>query len=85
MTAEMPEIPWFERLTDSVAHYIDETTSEVYAMRADAPHFIRVTEIDGSLFVALLTDNRAEVLDGDARMTNLPQHVVAATIEAMLR
>lgn len=79
------ETRWFELLTDAVAHYVDDTTSEVYAMRADAPHFVRVREDDTTYVVTLLTNDRAELIAGEARLTGLPDAVVGGTIESMLR
>ncbi len=77
---------WFELLDDAafVAHYIDDTTSEVYAMRADAPTFARVREDDGMVVVTLLTNDRAELIAGEARLSYLSEAVIAATIGAML-
>jgi len=78
-------IAWFELLTDSVAEYIDDATSEVYAMRAEAPRFARIREEDQTVVVTLLTNDKAELISGEARLTGLPGEVVAATIESMLR
>lgn len=76
---------WFEMLTDSVAEYVDDVTSEVYAMRADAPHFARIREDEGTYVITLLTNDRAELIAGEARLTHLSDEVVATTIESMLR
>lgn len=78
------ETRWFELLTDSVAHYVTDTSSEVYAMRADAPYFLRVTEDDGTYVLTQLTNDRAELIGGDVRLSRVPDAVVAATIEALL-
>ena len=79
------ETHWFELLTDTVAHYVDDTTSEVYAMRSDAPHFIRVREDDGTYAATLLTNDRAELIAGEAHLSHLSDETVAAIIEDMLR
>ena len=78
------DLMWFDLLVDAVAHYIDDDTSEVYAMRPNAPHFARVRTDDQTIVVTLLTNDRAELVAGEARLTHLPAPVLAATIEAML-
>ena len=78
--------PWFTLLDASraVAHYIDDATSEVFALTSHAPYFGRVREDDTSLHVYLLTNDKAELIAGSATLTGLPEQVVAATIQAML-
>ena len=75
---------WFEFLTVGVAHYIDDATSEVYALNPNAPYFVRVREDDGTFYVTQLTDDRAELIGGHATLSQLPAEVVAGTIDAML-
>jgi hypothetical protein len=76
---------WFEDLTETVAHYISDDVSEVYAMRPDARYFARVREDDGTFVVTLLTNDHAELIGGEARLIGLPETVVGEMIEAMLR
>jgi hypothetical protein len=75
---------WFESLTDTVAHYITDDVTEVYAMRPDAPYFARVREDDGLFVVTLLTNDAAELIGGEARLYDMSETVVAAMIEAAL-
>ena len=85
-TAAATETRWFEMLDDTqtVAHYITDDVSEVYALAADAPYFIRVREDDGSFYLTMLTNDRAELIGGQARLDMVPDSVVAATIAGML-
>lgn len=75
---------WFELLADTVAHYVDDATSEVYAMRADAPYFLRVREDDGTYYLTQLTNDRAELIGGTVQLSRVSDDVVAATVEALL-
>ena len=75
---------WFELLTDAVAHYVDDSTSEVYAMRADAPRFARIREDEGTTCITTLTNDKAELICGEARVSHVSQDVIAGLIEGML-
>lgn len=78
---------WFEFLEsgqDAVAHYVSDTVSEVYAMRADAPYFARVREDDGIYYVTTLTNDRAELIVSEASLSGLTERMVAAVVLTML-
>ena len=85
MTTE--HIPWHEYVTDPdgvVAEYVDDNTSEVYDTSTDAPYFVRVREDDQTFTLTLLTNDQAELIAGEARLSGLPEEAVAVTILGML-
>jgi hypothetical protein len=76
------EARWFEEILDqdAVAHYVSDTVSEVYAMRADADRYARVREDDGVYYVTVLTNDRAELIVSEATLSGLSESMVAAVI-----
>lgn len=78
---------WFELLDPQrfVAEYVDDDVSEVYSMRAGAPLFLRVRQADENEYeIRQLSNDRAELIHGEARVSNLSQDTLTAVIAAML-
>ena len=60
-------------------------TSEVFVLAAGPQLFARVREGDCQTVITTLSDDRAQLIHGEARLSGVPAVVVAAVVESMLR
>lgn len=80
------ELMWFEMLKEDsfIAHYVDDATIEVFVLAAAPQLFARVREDDGQTIITTLSEDRAELIHGEARLAGVPAAVIAAVVEVML-
>ena len=83
-TATDTDLRWFDMLATANALYVDDDTSEVYSTNPQADYFLRVREDDGTYVVTQLTNDRAELIGAEVRLSRVRDEVVVATVEALL-